>query len=336
MTEIQDEQKGISVKAGGSWFCNSILCGDALKELSRLPSESIDCCITSPPYYGLRDYDVEGQIGLEKTPHEYIRRLVDIFQEVFRVLKKDGTVWLNLADSYGSCGGDTYSPKETGLRPKNLLGIPWRVALALQENGWYLRQDIIWAKGISGEACAYGWSGNSMPESVRDRCTKSHEYIFLLSKNSRYYYDYESMQEPIQSRYKQSDAARSFKRHVKEPPRPGQTYSQHRTDRKESGERRLSRNRRSVWTVSVRPCKEAHFAVFPEQLIEPCVLAGCPEKGIVLDPFMGSGTTACVAKRLRRNYVGMELNPKYVEIAKKRLGCRLQECPKNKERRNKQ
>ena len=281
---------------------NKIYNMDCLEGLKLLDDNSIDCCVTSPPYYGLRDYGVDGQIGLENTLEEYIKNLVIVFREVKRVLKDEGTLWLNLGDSYAGSGKVPAS-----LKPKDLIGVPWRVAFALQENGWYLRQDIIWHKP------------NAMPESVKDRPTKAHEYIFLFSKSKHYYYDYEAIKEPC----------------VNGDPNPpkgskGVLGNMHQGRRKQDlvgkpqytgfnarYKPREYRNKRSVWTIPTKPFKEAHFATFPEKLIEPCILAGCPVGGIVLDPFMGSGTTAQVALELQRNFVGFELNPKYIEIAGK-------------------
>jgi len=321
----------------------NIKIGDCLEVLKTLPKNHFDTVVTSPPYYGLRDYntgtwvggdpncphkrltkiskdtatghanmydhgDVVGdaiyrqkcpicgaerkdsQIGLELTPQDYVRRLVEVFRGVRDTLKEDGTVWLNLGDTYHNYRADGLNVKQTlhkdkhdqpevspnrankiqGLKEKDLMGIPWRVAFALQEDGWYLRQDIIWHKP------------NPMPESVKDRCTKAHEYIFLLSKNSHYYFDHEAIQE-------------------------------------EASQESETKNKRSVWTVNTKPYKEAHFAVFPTDLIEPCIKAGCPKDGHVLDPFGGSGTTGLVADRLNRNATIIELNKDYVEIAEDRL-----------------
>lgn len=294
--------------------------GDCREVLREMPAESVNCCVTSPPYFGLRDYGVDGQIGLEQTPEEYVAQMVGVFREVWRVLRDDGTVWLNLGDSYGG-GGDTYTgfnlrwsgtggdgSKQdaaldgvkgrviaTGLRPKNLLGIPWRVAFALQADGWYLRQDIIWAKP------------NPMPESVRDRCTKSHEYIFLLSKSARYYYDADAVAEPSSGL-----TGGRFGSGGREVGRLRQDAGRERPP--DIG----TRNRRSVWTVATSPYSGAHFATFPPKLIEPCILAGCPEGGTVLDPFAGSGTTIQVANSLRRAAVGIELNPQYLTFIEER------------------
>lgn len=326
---------------------NSIYNGDALKILKTIPSESINCCVTSPPYYGLRDYGVDGQIGLEESPEQYVAKMVEVFSEVKRVLRKDGTLWLNLGDSYAGSGmgaanyPDCITKKQlsnTGsttvkgrggriydLKPKDLIGIPWRVAFALQADGWYLRQDIIWAKP------------NPMPESVTDRCTKSHEYIFLLSKSRQYYFDAEAIKEPVAlSTIDRMSQAIELQKGSPVPgktngnmnavaPRYGgkkYTESPEVFNRTKSGNPyafRPYRNKRSVWTVTTKPYKGAHFATFPLDLITPCILAGCPKGGIVLDPFMGSGTTAKVAKDCLRNYVGIEINPDYIELAEKRI-----------------
>lgn len=392
---------------------NKILQGDVLEKLKELPDETVDCCITSPPYFGLRDYQVEGQIGLEKTPEEYVGKMVLVFREVRRVLKKEGVMFLNLGDSYASNGregGDI--DKDNGMdiergrgrlnkhpiiKPKDLVGIPWRVAFALQADGWYLRQDIIWAKP------------NPMPESVTDRCTKSHEYVFLMTKSPHYYFDHEAIKELAtgydgrkdtmmkgSEKYKDGDyliAGNANSLSVKGRERwqyknlqeDGQNpNSMH--EKRLVGEEYLSpvRNKRSVWTVPTHPFKGAHFATFPEDLIIPMIKAGCPKEvckkcgkgrerlfqtipnpersqsgrthskesermgkspvpekgwetikfdmgysncgcnrgfvpGLVLDIFMGSGTTAVVAKKLGRNYLGIEINPEYIKIAEKRI-----------------
>ncbi len=297
---------------------NKIYQGDVLNVLKTFPDESIHCCVTSPPYWGLRDYGVEGQIGLEKTPEEYVSKMVEVFREVKRVLRDDGTLWLNLGDSYaGNCSRTStgraglgnpregvFTKKGEGIKPKDLVGIPWMVAFALRADGWYLRQDIIWHKP------------NPLPESVKDRCTKAHEYIFLLSKNRKYYFDNEAIKEDAkpesEKRYKSTFY--TGKKEISGQGRPGNA-SNTPGYKKWTGKR----NKRSVWTVTTKPFKEAHFAVFPEDLIEPCILAGCPEGGIVLDPFMGSGTTAVVALKHNRNYIGIELNPEYIKIAGKRV-----------------
>jgi DNA modification methylase len=344
-----------------------------------LEDESVNCIVTSPPYYGLRDYGVSGQLGLEETLDEYIDKTVQIFREGYRVLKPTGTLWLNLGDTYAAYWGQKYgqgqslsgtrenkgsappakkSPKFSkskrdvdrygggnmktsgDVKPKDLFGVPWAVAFALRSAGWYLRSDIIWAKK------------NCMPESVTDRPTRSHEYIFLLSKAAKYYYDYEAIKEPAlydvdgtgtaarKARQKENnksmpDAQRSGIRPAgfKDAEKMNGKHSdkQRGHSRRHSGfndrwdkmthEEQCTgmRNKRDVWTVSPAQFPEAHFATFPEQLITPCILAGCPKDGIVLDPFMGAGTTALVAKSHGRNYIGFELNPEYIKIAENRL-----------------
>jgi DNA modification methylase len=292
-----------------------------------MPAESVHCCVTSPPYFGLRDYGVDGQIGLEQTPEEFTAELVSVFREVRRVLRDEGTLWLNLGDSYNAYNGGAgpsssisrgaqteqrpqlasgYGLKFKGLKPKDLLGIPWRVAFALQADGWFLRQDIIWSKP------------NPMPESVTDRCTKAHEYLFLLSKSGRYYYDAGAIKEPFTTDPKENYPARA-----KITGRGGQGAADARGgDRDKSGGFPPSgenRNRRSVWTVATQPFAGAHFATFPPALIDPCIKAGCPEGGIVLDPFGGAGTTALVADRLKRSAVLIELNPEYAAMAERRI-----------------
>lgn len=276
-----------------------ILIGDNRETLKTLPDKSVQCCITSPPYFGLRSYlpenhdDKNKEIGLEQTPDQFVQELVVVFQEIKRILRDDGTVWLNLGDSYNGSGkgamadgsvvgggkqktnkgtqlGNFIKSNVDGLKPKDLIGIPWRVAFALQNDGWYLRQDIIWEKP------------NAFPESVEDRCTKSHEYIFLLSKSKNYYFDNQSIKEPAVT---------------------------------EDG----FRNKRSVWSIPTKPFKDAHFASFPEALVEPCILAGTKEGDVVIDPFGGAGTTGLVAKNNRRNAILCELNPEYTEIAKNRI-----------------
>ena len=290
----------------------NILQGDCIETLQKLDDKSINTCITSPPYWGLRDYGETDQLGLEDTPEEFVENLVKVFREVKRVLRDDGTVWLNLGDSYSS-GGRTTTTNQTlrgdkdygvtrpkpskGIKPKDLIGIPWRVALALQQNGWYLRQDIIWHKP------------NPMPESVKDRCTKAHEYIFLLSKNVKYYFDNEAIKE---------DAVGNSPNNKKPHKHQGQPFSRTK-ENLVNIQAVKKRNKRSVWTVTTKPFKGAHFATFPMDLIEPCVLAGCPEGGTVLDPFGGSGTTAIVAVNHNRNATLCELNKEYIEIAKKRI-----------------
>lgn len=291
-----------------------IIIGDCLEVMKTLPEKSVQTCVTSPPYWGLRDYGVDGQLGLEKTPDEYVSKMVNVFREVRRVLKDDGTLWLNLGDSYtgsANSGGETTrtcqsQPNARGknlpakhghnLKPKDLVGIPWRVAFALQADGWWLRQDIIWHKP------------NPMPESVTDRCTKAHEYIFLLSKAERYYYDADAVKE-------ESCKPSGVLTLVSSEGKAG-------TLRNDEGRIHVSdgkRNRRSVWTVSTRPFKEVHFATYPPKLIEPCILAGSREGDTVLDPFNGAGTTGLVSCQHGREYIGIELNPDYVEIATRRI-----------------
>jgi len=343
--------------------------GDCLEVLKTLPSDSVNCCITSPPYWGLRDYgtgewiggdpncshkrdskqseltqtghrNLEGavgdgiykdkckrcgaerkdrQIGLELTPESYVQKMVDVFREVRRVLSGDGTLWLNLGDSYsgsgkgpaGNLGGDERHLEEKhtkiipeGLKQKDLVGIPWRVAFALQADGWYLRQDIIWHKP------------NPMPESVTDRCTKAHEYIFLMSKNPNYYFDNKVISENAISKQGKGAIGRGQQNYAVAS---GKGMSPQQDHSGWMGGDGNTRNKRSVWSVTVKPYKEAHFATFPKELIEPCVLAGCPKDGTILDPFGGSGTTAEVAIENGRNALLIELNPEYIELAKTRI-----------------
>lgn len=299
----------------------TLLVGDCRESLRSLPDQSVHCVVTSPPYFGLRDYGVDGQLGLEPTPAEFVAAMVEVFREVRRVLRDDGTLWLNLGDSYVARGGapgdrigsDGYErrnrgergrpPMSAGLKMKDLIGIPWRVAFALQEDDWYLRQDIIWHKP------------NPMPESVRDRCTKAHEYIFMFSKRPRYYFDSEAMKEPAVSDH---PSGNGFKRSARK--------SYQNADGSARGNDEPwsnvggKRNRRSVWSVATKPFKDAHFATYPPDLIEPCILAGCPVGGTVLDPFFGAGTTGLVAERNGRRWIGCELNPDYAEIALRRIG----------------
>lgn len=292
---------------------NKIYCGDTLSVLKAWPDEFIDCVITSPPYWGLRDYGVEGQLGLKKTPEEYVAKLVEIFREVKRCLKKDGTVWLNLGDSYSTPKeGNTETNKNKnktrvtdsfkkelppGMKPKNLVGIPWRTAFALQADGWYLRQDIIWAKP------------NPMPESVTDRCTKSHEYIFLLTKNAKYYFDNGAIKEKATS----TDTSERDRDGSKLNNTPGRTRMAGLTTNHYE-----MRNKRSVWQVATKSYTEAHFATFPQELIIPMIKTSKPD-AVVFDPFMGSGTTAYVARMFGRSYLGIELNPEYIKLAEQRL-----------------
>lgn len=312
---------------------------DCLEGLRGLASESVQCCVTSPPYFGLRDYGHDGQIGLEATPGEFVSRIVGVFQEVRRVLADDGTLWLNLGDSYSAGSnsptsfrrdraevipssrkrtGKDKDPKRLaaassaiihgarGIGPKQLMGIPWRVAFALQDAGWFLRQDIIWHKP------------NAMPESVKDRCTKAHEYLFLLTKSPRYYFDSEAIKEPAVSErpagnktHKYVDAYESG---------PGEEHRTKAGLMALSGVEWETRNRRSVWTIPTKKFSGAHFATFPPELVEPCILAGSREGDTILDPFTGSGTTGVVAIANARKFVGCELNPEYAAMARNRIG----------------
>ena len=305
---------------------NKIEFGDCRDTMRRWATNGVkvQTCVTSPPYFGLRDYGHEGQIGLEQTPEQYIAAVVEVFRCVRDVLADDGTLWLNIGDSYASAGG-SQSPRKSGnnfdnpvagvqprpsdlsMKPKDLIGIPWMLAFALRADGWYLRQDIIWHKP------------NPMPESVRDRCTKAHEYIFLLSKSERYFYDHEASKEPAVS-----EKPAGNKRHKYADAYSAGTSEEHRTKAgllALTGVEWETRNRRSVWTVATRPYKGAHFATFPPALIEPCILAGSRHGDIVLDPFMGSGTTAAVALQHGRQYLGCELNPEYGPLQQERIEC---------------
>lgn len=323
----------------------SILKGDCRDILRTLPDESVQCVVTSPPYWGLRDYGVDGQLGLERSLGEHVNVMVDVFREVRRVLRSDGTLWLNYGDSYATsvngrsaadtkaAGNDdrtfrdkpfsTIGPIHRGkrdgdrwgggnnsdatLKPKDLCGIPWRVAFALQADGWWLRQDIIWSKP------------NPMPESVKDRCTKAHEYIFLMSKSERYRYDGEAIREPVTdsslARVAQNDGNPVWNgNRARSSTQNPQTIDITKMVREDG-----TRNKRSVWTVNTEGYREAHFATFPPALVEPCILAGCPKGGTVLDPFGGAGTTGMVADRLGRNSILIELNPEYAEMAERRI-----------------
>lgn len=337
---------------------NKVYLGDSFETIKTFPPEFIDCVVTSPPYYALRDYGIEGQIGLEETPEKYIKKLVSLFREIRRCLKDTGIMFVNIGDSYwgggwrnapfstqsgeiqkGSlgtqCGENMPSLKGNynGIKDKDLIGIPWMLAFALRDDGWYLRQDIIWSKP------------NPMPESVTDRCTKSHEYVFLLSKSKRYYFDYESIQEEAVTQIdprvgtreeyngkrdgKDGNGQRAFVSLKTKPKMGGNKYGDNQDPytntysgkewNPQQREEVVVRNKRSVWTVNVKPTKEAHFATFPEKLVEPCILCGAPENGVVLDPFMGSGTTGIVARKLNRNFVGCELNPEYQKMAERRI-----------------
>ena len=307
---------------------STFICADAAAGLKTLPSESVRMCVTSPPYYGLRDYGENGQIGTEQTPQEYIARLMEVFAEVHRVLKPDGTLWVNISDSYAGSGkgiGLTEEENEKdrpiygknndvfrmpkrweSIKPKDMIGIPWMLAFALRDFGYYLRSDIIWHKI------------NSLPESVKDRPAKSYEHIFLLAKSPKYYYDYKAIQEPIKAvtaaRYTRG---RSGKAKYSETTM-GQGIDR-KTDAVTDASRQFKR-KRDVWEVSTNTFRmDEHFAMYPEKLIEPCILAGSEKGDTVLDPFFGSGTTGAVAKRLGRDYIGIELNPKYCVKAEKRI-----------------
>ncbi len=274
-----------------------ILVGDVRSRLAEISDKSVQCVVTSPPYWGLRDYGHDGQIGLEQTPKEYVAEMVTVFREVWRVLADDGVLWLNLGDSYTGFGNGRNGD---GLKPKDLVGIPWRVAFALQDDGWYLRQDIIWAKP------------NPMPESVTDRCTKSHEYIFMLTKNTKYYFDNQAIKEPSANLGKTKIKFGGTKYGDSDDPKHATKSGNEYTD---TG----LRNKRDVWTIPARPFKEAHFAVMPEAIVEPCILASSRPADIVLDPFTGSGTVAVVSLRHNRNFIGTELSPEYAQIALNRI-----------------
>lgn len=292
---------------------NKIEFGDCRKIMRKWAQEGIkvQTCVTSPPYYGLRDYGHDKQIGLEETPEEYIKAMVEVFRCVWDVLEDNGTLWLNIGDSYAGNNSQASNngragfgnPRERvvnrtgeGLKTKDLIGIPWMLAFALRADGWYLRQDIIWHKP------------NPMPESVTDRCTKAHEYIFLLSKSQKYYYDHDSIKEPVKEDWGTRDRTN------------GKYHNNGTGLQPHSGLEKSYEiaNKRSVWTVTTKPYSGAHFAVFPSDLIEPCILAGAPVGGIVLDPFMGSGTTAQVAQNLGRKYLGCELNIEYKKLQNER------------------
>jgi DNA modification methylase len=323
---------------------NELIVGDVRTILATLPAESVQCVVTSPPYWGLRDYGVADQLGLEATPEEYVKRMAAVFAEVRRVLRSDGTLWLNMGDSYAAnrsyqvvdtkhtdVGNSLSMQIPPGLKPKDLVGMPWRLAFALQADGWYLRSDIIWSKP------------NPMPESVTDRPTKAHEYLFLLTKSARYYYDADAIRESAGTFTKMPDgwdtgpgSHGSFHRQGREKGRRSDKQSDIRGAQVSGGDRTsgfndrwdaseangtapLTRNKRTVWTIATQPYPEAHFATFPEDLVEPCILAGTKPCDLVLDPFAGSGTTLAVAKRLDRDYLGIELNPAYVTLAERRL-----------------
>ena len=306
-----------------------LMCGNCVTLMQSLHENTVNCCITSPPYFGLRDYGHDAQIGLEATPEAYVAKLVEVFRAVRRVMRADGTLWLNLGDSYAAQRGGTPMPAETlaggisgqgdidakrgresaylphrnaaslGLKHKDLIGIPWRVAFALQADGWYLRQDIIWHKP------------NPMPESVRDRCTKAHEYLFLFSKSANYFFDHNAIKEPAKS---QSAGIRFGGKKYGDSLDPKHATKSGNV----SGEYTVA-NKRSVWSVPTRGFRGAHFAVYPEALITPCVLAGSPHGGLVLDPFVGSGTTGVVSLKHGRSFIGCEINPEYRDLAESRI-----------------
>ena len=307
---------------------NKIICGDALETLKNFPNESINCCITSPPYYGLRDYHKKEQIGREKTVEEYLERLVAVFREVRRILKKDGTCFVVIGDSYAGTSSkkeqrdpkyskgrngqnSSITQKMLGYKSKDLMGIPWRLALALREDGWYLRSDIIWHKE------------NAMPEACRDRPTRSYEHVFLLSKSSRYYYDYEQMSEPMKgvSKKRYARGRKSDNKYLKENSgaklqkiNEARKYGEYKGDNIPQ-----FRNKRDIWTINTVSFRGNHYAAFPPKLAEICMIAGCPKDGIILDPFIGSGTVGFVALMQDRKYIGIELNEEYCKLARKRI-----------------
>lgn len=315
---------------------NRIIIGDALESLREIESETVDCCVTSPPYYGMRDYGMDGQIGLEHTPDEYIYRLVDVFREVRRTLKPDGTLWIVIADSYAGSGKGaakypenaakykqgtnhgmmgavaTTQTKTPGIKPKDMIGIPWMLAFALRTDGWYLRSDIIWHKP------------NVMPESVKDRPTKCYEHVFMLAKSRRYYYDADAVLVPAHYDGRKETLNKGSSKYERTVVPGNNPQSQHVAGKPHERWRfkdgKAVRNRRDIWKVSTRPFSGAHFATFPPELIEPCILAGSRPGGIVLDPFIGSGTTAEVANKHGRDCIGIEINPAYAEFIRKRTG----------------
>jgi DNA modification methylase len=319
-----------------------LMTGDALEQLRRLPDESVQCCVTSPPYWGLRDYGMEGQLGMERSPEEHVEKLVAVFREVRRVLRGDGVAWLNLGDCYSPQSTHGAKPemralqtartgdfnqlsrhlKDEGkrpalpcLKPKDLVGIPWMVAFAIRADGWYLRSDIIWAKP------------NPMPESVKDRPTRSHEYLFLLTKSARYYYNADAIREGARrdcwddkTVVKEGLIARREKQrgHSRRHEGFNSRWDSMSKEEQASG----GRNKRSVWIISTQqPFPGVHFATFPEKLVEPCILAGSRPGDTVLDPFCGSGTTGALALRLGRRFIGIDLNPDYIELARRRIGA---------------
>ncbi len=313
-----------------------ILQGDCIERMRSLPDQSVNCIVTSPPYWGLRDYGVDGQIGLEESPQVYCDRMVSVFREALRVLRDDGTLWMNLGDTYNGGGSGARDPARwpkqsrndhlperrpvhEGLKHKDMVGIPWRVAFALQADGWYLRSDIIWHKPTP------------MPESIKDRPTKAHEYVFLMAKSEQYWYDADAIKEPGSPNTHARGNGVNPKSKSPSGWDKGPGGHRNKTGRYPKSKQNESfsgavnkvvefRNKRTVWTIQSTPFPEAHFATFPEALVEPCIKAGCPEGGVVLDPFSGAGTTGVVAGKLGRNYIGIELNPEYVEMSRKRIG----------------
>jgi DNA modification methylase len=310
--------QGTGTRSGGPTWRIDV--GDCREVLAALPDESVHAVVTSPPYFGLRDYGVAAQIGLEATPEQYVAALVEVFRGVRPVLRTDGTVWLNLGDSYAtrwssrrSDGGRAglapgvdrarHHAPPAGYKNKDLIGIPWMVAFALRADGWYLRSEIIWHKP------------NPMPESVNDRPTRAHEQVFLLARSERYAYDAAA----IRTADKGADHARNVLGGQPSLEPSGGLMAPHRGLRTTDGRDGLGANKRSVWSVATRPFADAHFATFPPELVEPCVLAGAPELGVVLDPFAGAGTTGLVALRARRSFIGVELNPEYAALARRRI-----------------
>jgi len=306
---------------------NIILNGDSVEMLKTLPAESVHCCVTSPPYYGLRDYGANGQIGREDTQEQYIKRLVAVFREVWRVLRPDGTLWVNIADTYCGTGskGLHYDPKNPkgrngqqvsvnhrapGCKAKDLIGIPWLLAFALRDDGWYLRNAVIWEKG------------NAMPESAKDRLTRSYEFVFLLAKSKKYYYDWLAIAEPTaESSIKRLKGGRG--QHKYADGITGQAAQGINSPRAAGSVRDeeipVFRNKRDVWRINTAPYAGAHFAAFPPKLAQTCILAGCPPGGIVIDPFFGSGTSGLVALQHGRRYIGIDINAEYCRLADERI-----------------
>lgn len=307
---------------------NYIINLDAISALKEFPDKTFDCCITSPPYYGLRDYKAEGQIGREESPEEYLNKLIEVFREVKRVLKEEGTLWVVIGDSYagtrskkeykdpknieGRSGQkESIAEKLSGYKAKDLMGIPWQLALKLREDGWYLRSDIIWHKE------------NAMPESCRDRPSRSYEHIFLLSKARKYFYNFDAMKEPIKeiSKKRYMRARGKDNKYLQEGTgAKRQSINEAREYGEYIGDNVPKfRNNRDIWTINTSAFKGKHYAVFPPKLVELCIKAGCPKKGLILDPFMGSGTVGMVAIRMDREYIGIDINKDYCQIAKERI-----------------